>query len=134
MKKSEVPQEDSVLKSVNMTEIYYVTDEDGNYTTANSSGWEAKALALDESMELINERVRQAKQDVAKGKASPIVYFMEVNKMDFGILAGFVGMWTYFVKQHAKPKNFRKLSDKKLQKYADAFDITIEELKNFDGK
>ena len=134
MKKSEVPQEDSVLKSVNMTDLYYVTDEDGNYTTAKSSGWEAKALALDESMELINERVNQAKQDVADGKVSPIVYFMEVNKMDFGILAGFVGMWAYFVKQHAKPNVFRKLSDRKLQKYADAFDITVEELKNFDGK
>lgn len=134
MKKSEVPQEDSVLKSVNMTELYYVTDEDGNYTTANSSGWEAKALALDESMELISERVKQAKEDVAAGKASPIVYFMELNKMDYSILASFVGLWTYFVKQHAKPKNFRKLTDKKLQRYTEAFGISVEELKNFDGK
>ena len=125
MKKSEVPQEDSVLKSVNMTDLYYVTDDDGNYTTANSSGWEAKALALDESMELINERVEQAKKDVASGKASPIVYFMELNKMDFSILASYTGIWTFFVKQHAKPANFRKLSDKKLQKYADAFEISV---------
>jgi hypothetical protein len=134
MKKEEVPQEKSALESANMTDLYYVTDEDGNYTTARSTGWEAKAKALDESMELINERVNEARSAVANGTASPILYFMELNKMDFSILSSYVGIWTFFVKQHTKPGKFRKLSDKTLHKYADAFGISVEELKNFDGK
>ena len=134
MKKEEVPQEKSALEAANMTDLYYVTDENGNFVTAKSTGWEAKAKALDESMELISERIQKAKDDVAMGKASPILYFMELNKMDFSILASYAGIWSYFVKQHAKPGKFKKLSDKTLQKYADAFGIDINELKNFDGK
>lgn len=134
MKKQDLPQDESNLKSANMTEVLYVTDENDNYTTANSIGWDAKKAALDESMELINERIAEAKQNVANNLVSPIIYFMELNKMDFQVLASYVGMWQWSVKRHAKPKTFKKLSDQTLKKYADAFGISVEELKNFDGK
>ena len=62
MKKQDIPQDESNLQSANMTEMLYVTDENNNYTTAQSIGWEAKKAALDESMELINERIEEAKQ------------------------------------------------------------------------
>ncbi|MCW3161000.1 hypothetical protein [Chryseobacterium oryctis] len=134
MKKQDLPQDDSNLKSANMTEVLYVTDENDNYTTANSIGWEAKKAALDESMGLINERIAEAKQNVANNIVSPIVYFMELNKMDLQVLAAYVGMWQWTVKRHSKPTIFKKLSDSKLKKYADAFGISVDELKNFDGK
>jgi len=51
--------------------------------------------------------------------------------MDLTILAGYVDMWKWRVKRHFKPTVFDKLNDKTLQKYADAFDISIAELKNF---
>lgn len=134
MKKQDLPQDESNLTSVNMTEVLYVTDENDNYTTANSVGWEAKKLALDESMELINERIQEAKQDVANHISSPIIYFMELNKMDLGVLSSYVGMWQWRVRRHAKPKIFKTLSESVLKKYADAFAISVDELKNFDGK
>lgn len=117
-----------------MTEVLYVTDENDNYTTANSIGWDAKKAALEESMELIHERIEDAKQDVANHKVSPIIYFMELNKMDLQVLAAYVGMWQWRVKRHAKPKIFKTLSESVLKKYADAFGISVDELKNFDGK
>ncbi len=134
MKKQDIPQDESNLKSANMTEVLYVTDENNNYSTANSIGWEAKKAALDESMALINERIQQAKEDVANNSVSPIIYFMEFNKMDLSVLASYMGMWQWTVKRHAKPKNFKKLSDSTLKKYADTFGISLDELKNFDGK
>lgn len=134
MKRQDIPQDESNLKSANMTEVVYVTDENDNYTTANSIGWDVKKLALDESLELINERIQQAKDDVANNKVSPIIYFMELNKMDFGVLASYVGMWQWTVKRHAKPKTFKNLNDSTLKKYADSFGISVKELKNFDGK
>lgn len=134
MKKQDIPQDESNLKSANMTEVLYVTDENNNYSTANSIGWEAKKAALDESMALINERIQQAKEDVANNLVSPIIYFMEFNKMDISVLASYMGMWQWTVKRHAKPKNFKKLSDSTLKKYADTFGISVDELKNFDGK
>ncbi|MNU12978.1 hypothetical protein D3C71_10120 [compost metagenome] len=134
MKKQDLPQDESNLQSANMTEVLYVTDENDNYTTANSIGWDAKKAALEESMELINERIEEAKQNVANNLVSPIVYFMELNKMDVQVLAAYVDMWQWTVKRHAKPKIFKKLSDSTLKKYADAFGISVEELKNFNGK
>lgn len=134
MKKQDLPQDESNLQSANMTEVLYVTDENDNYTTANSIGWDAKKAALEESMELINERIEEAKQNVANNLVSPIVYFMELNKMDIQVLAAYVNMWQWTVKRHAKPRIFKKLSDSTLKKYADAFEISVEELKNFNGK
>ncbi|MFZ4931543.1 hypothetical protein [Chryseobacterium sp. Mn2064] len=134
MKKQDLPQDESNLKSANMTEVLYVTDENDNYTTANSTGWDAKKAALDESMELIYERIEEANNNVAQNKVSPIVYFMELNKMDLGVLASYVGMWQWRVKRHFKPSIFKTLSETQLKKYADAFGISVNELKNFDGK
>ena len=39
MKKNEVPQDKSSLSSINMKELCYATDENGNYTTELSEGW-----------------------------------------------------------------------------------------------
>ncbi|MCT2408203.1 hypothetical protein NZD88_11685 [Chryseobacterium antibioticum] len=134
MKKQDLPQDESNLKSANMTEVLYVTDENDNYTTANSIGWEAKKAALEESLELIHERIEEARQGVANNTVSPIIYFMELNKMDLGVLSSYVGMWQWRVKRHTKPKVFKTLSETVLKKYADAFGISVDELKNFDGK
>lgn len=134
MKKQDLPQDESNLKSANISEVLYVTDENNNYTTANSSGWNVKKAALEESLSLINERIEDAKQKVSNGIASPILYFMELNKMDLQVLAAYVGKWQWTVKRHSKPKIFKKLSDSTLKKYADTFGISVDELKNFDGK
>jgi hypothetical protein len=131
MKKEEVPQDESNLSKSNVKELIYATDENGNYTTALSTGWEPKTIALNNSLDEINERIVFAKEEVAKGEMSPITYFMELNRMDIGILASYVGLWQWRVKRHFKPSIFRGLNDKILQKYATAFNISISELKNF---
>lgn len=130
MEKDKVPQDKSNLTKNNVKELLYATDENGNYTTTLSTGWEPKAIALSNSIDEINERIADARQQVLNGEASPIVYFMEVNKMDLTILASYVGFWKWRVKRHFKPSVFAKLNDKILQKYADTFEISIEELKN----
>ncbi|BDU24221.1 MULTISPECIES: hypothetical protein [unclassified Flavobacterium] len=130
MEKDKVPQDKSNLTKNNVKELLYATDENGNYTTTLSTGWEPKTIALSNSIDEINERISEAKQQVLSGEASPIVYFMEVNKMDLTILASYVGMWKWRVKRHFKPEVFAKLNDKILKKYADTFEVSIEELKN----
>lgn len=131
MKKDEVPQDKGNLSNKNMKELVYATDEKGNYTTALSTGWEPKTIALSNSIDEISERIALAKEQVENNEASPIVYFMEYSRMDVAILSSYVGMWQWRVKRHFKPKVFAKLSDKILQKYAEIFDISIDELKNF---
>ncbi len=132
MKKKEVPQDKSNLESANFRELCYAVDEDGKYTTANSSGWEPKTVALNNAIEEINERIEDAKNRVQKGETSPIEYYMELHKMDVGILASYVGLWQWRVKRHFKPAVFKKLNNKTLQKYADVFEISVDKLKNLE--
>ena len=130
MEKEKVPQDKSNLTKNNVKELLYATDENGNYTTTLSTGWEPKTIALSNSIDEINERIAEAKMQVETGEASPICYYMEVNKMDLTILASYVGLWKWRVKRHFKPTVFAKLNDKILKKYADAFAISVDQLKN----
>ncbi|SEL69131.1 helix-turn-helix domain-containing protein [Parapedobacter koreensis] len=130
MKKEEVPQDNGSLAKKNVHELCYAVDENGRYTTVPSTGWEAKTLALNESLELIDERIAATRQAVLAGEASPIAYYMELHRMDVSLLASYVGIHRWFVKRHFQPKRFAKLSDKTLRKYADTFGITIEQLQS----
>ena len=117
MKKSEVPQDKSHLESANFRELCYAINENGEYITENSTGWTPKTIALDNAIQEIKERTEEAKKRVEQGLTSPIEYFMELNKMDLGILASYVGFFRWQVKRHFKPNVFKKLSEKKLKKY-----------------
>jgi len=132
MKKKEVPQDHSNLGSANIKDMVYAVDENGEYTTQLSTGWEPKTIALDNAIKVIEERVEDAKQRVLENETSPIEYYMEVHKMDLPILASYVGLWKWRVKRHFKPSVFKKLNNKTLQKYADVFEVTIEELKHIE--
>lgn len=132
MKKNEVPQDKSNLESANFKELCYAIDENGEYTTELSTGWDPKTIALNNAIEAINERISDAKQRVKNHKASPLEYYMELHKMDLPILASYVGIWKWRVKRHFRPAIFKKLNNKILQKYANVFDITIEELQRTD--
>ncbi len=130
MKKEEIPQDKSNLESADFKELCYAVDDEGNYTTARSTGWDPKTIALDNAIQEIKERVENAKQRVLANQTSPIEYYMELNKMDPSILSSYVGIWKWKVKRHFKPSVFKKLNDKTLEKYAEVFEISIEELKN----
>ena len=133
MKKEEVPQDESKLETANIREVYYALDENGEYTTELSTGWDPKTIALNNALDQIKERVEHAKLRVLKNQTSALEYYMELHKMDVSILASYVGFWQWQVKRHFKPAVFQKLGLKKLQKYADVFGVSIEELKNIKG-
>lgn len=132
MKKNEVPQDKSNLESANFKELCYAVDENGEYTTELSTGWSPKTIALNNAIEALNERISASKQRVKDHKVSPLEYYMELHKMDLPILASYVGIWKWRVKRHFRPAVFKSLNNKTLQKYADVFDITIEELQRTD--
>lgn len=131
MKKKELPQDKSPLEGITK-ELCYAVDESGKYTTDLSKGWEVKAAALDVAWEDIKQRVNEAHEKVLAGEASPILYYMELKLMDIGLLSDYTGFWKWRIKRHLKPAVFNKLSEKKLRKYAKAFDISVQELRKVD--
>ena len=128
MKKEDIPQDSSALTKFTK-EVVYAVDNSGNYTTELSTGWEVKTTALDVAWKDIEQRIENARQKVLSNEASPILFFIELRLMDIGILAAYTGFWKWTIRQHLKPAIFKKLSEQKLKKYAEAFNISVEELK-----
>lgn len=128
MKKENVPQDVSALGMITK-EVCYATDSSGKYVTELSSGWDVKINALDVAWEDIAKRTEAAKQKVLNNEASPLLFFMEYRLMDISILSDYSGYWKWQIKRHLKPGVFKRLSDKRLQKYADAFNVKLVDLK-----
>jgi hypothetical protein len=128
MKKENVPQDMSSLGKITK-EVCYATDSTGKYVTELSSGWEVKINALDVAWKEIAERTARAKKRVLDNEASPLLFFMEYRLMDINILSDYTGFWKWQIKRHLTPWGFKKLSDKNLQKYAEAFNVKVDDLK-----
>ena len=129
MKKEEVPQDQGALGKITK-EVCYATDEEGKYTTQLSEGWDVKASALDVAWQDIGERVAEAKEKVLRGEASPLLYFMELKLMDIGVVAAYTGFWKWRIRRHLRPAIFHKLSDRRLQRYAQVFEVSVNDLKS----
>ncbi|MGO3108419.1 MAG: hypothetical protein ACTJHT_01405 [Sphingobacterium sp.] len=134
MKKSEVPQDDGRVFEKGSRELYYALDEQGEYTTALSTGWVVKNEIQDQTMVVLQERIDHAYEELRAARVSPIVYFMELKRMDWQILSDYTGIWKWRIKRHAKPAVFAKLSDRVIRKYAEAFDIGVDDLKKYSGE
>ena len=113
-------------------ELFYTYGADGKFEKSVGFHGESDRVTLQQAWDLFNDRIEEARQKVRAGVASPILYYMEktlVTPMDLSMHAGIM-VWR--VKRHLKPKVFKRLGEKTLKKYADAFNITIEQLKNAD--
>ena len=131
MKKEEVPQDLGSLGKITK-EVCYATDASGKYTTELSKGWDVKTNALDVTWQDIEQRVADAKQKVLQHEASPILFFMEKNVMNLAILSSYTGFFKWQIKRHLKLGVFKKLSSKKLSRYAEVFNVSIDELKTME--
>jgi hypothetical protein len=49
--------------------------------------------------------------------------------MDLPTLADYTGFWKWTIKRHFKPSVFSKLSDRRIRKYAEVFEVSPEELR-----
>ncbi|HEV3252070.1 MAG TPA: hypothetical protein VGZ71_14015 [Puia sp.] len=132
MKKQDIPQDLGPLSKITK-EVCYAVDDSGRYTTELSQGWEVKTNALDAAWQDIKERVTAAREKVIKKEASPLLYFMELRLMDVPIVAAYTGFWNWQVRRHMKPEVFERLSDKKLRKYAETFEVSVEHLKTMES-
>jgi hypothetical protein len=110
-------------------ELSYSYQEGGEFAKTVGFHGEQDRVVLQQAWDLFHERIEDARQRVLAGKVSPIAYFMEKNLLDplnLGMMAG-ISMWR--VKWHLRPGVFKRLNDRTLQKYATAFNITIDQLK-----
>lgn len=129
MKKDEVPQDDENLFEGKFKVVKYAVDENGNYGTVGSVGWEPENTVLNQAWDEINKKVAEAKEKVEAGELSPLAYHMEKNIMDVAMLAQYMDISKRNVSKHLEPAGFNELDGKTLARYAEVFDISVEELK-----
>lgn len=113
-------------------ELLYSYDKDGQFQRTVGFHGEPDRIILQQAWDHFNERIEDARQRVLAGKASPIVYYMEkflADPLNLSMMAG-ISIWR--VKWHMRPGVFKRLNEKTLKKYADAFNISIEQLKKVD--
>jgi len=111
---------------------HYKMEENGQFTHDLQSDWGGRDPVVDQSLEIVKEKISIAKEKVLKGEISPIAYYMEKCITDVGTLAKYTGIAKWRVKRHMKIKVFRGLKNETLKRYSDFFEITVEELKDIE--
>jgi hypothetical protein len=128
MKIDDVPQDRGMMTD-HRKEVCYAVDDQGNYVLTGSAGWHPKNIANGQAWELIDEAALTALQRVRRGQASPLAYHMASHQMGVGLLAKYAGVGRLKVWLHLKPGPFSRLAPEALQRYAEVFDISVQELK-----
>jgi hypothetical protein len=128
MKKHEVPQ-DRDPSFEGHTKLCYAVDESGHYVRVQTSGWSTEKAVKDVAWAHIEKDLATTRDEVSRGLASPLKYFMKLRQMDPWLLAQNLRVWTWRVKWHLRPRVFRRLNETWLKRYAEALDVSVEELR-----
>ena len=128
MKKEEVPQ-DSCKSYSGHKKLIYAVDEKGHYEGVKSSGWEVEGFATEMAVSALDEELAVAISEYQIGNVSPLAYYIPLYRFDLMSLAHATGFFQWQIKRHLQVSIFNKLSDKKLSKYSEVFNINLEEFK-----
>jgi len=130
MKINEVPQQPDQIQE-GLKKVIYATNEHGELTAAQTTGWEIEIEVLKEAVNEIESLTAAALARGKAGQSSPLEYYMYLYRLDIAMLAQMMGKFQWQIKRHLKPAIFAKLSTKQLQQYAQALGIdspTLQQL------
>jgi len=113
-------------------EVFYSYDDKGNYDQRVRGHDDSDKIFIEQFWESQTDRIENARQKVLSGEKSPLYFHMEKTLMDPMTLSGQASISLWRVKRHFKPTVFARLSVKTLAKYAEAFNLTIEQVKNIE--
>ena len=127
MKVQEVPQDNGMIEDYGH-EVCYAVNEQGKYVLAPSLGWEPKNIVNELAWDLIHRKTKETVLQIREGKLSSLAFHMANNQMDIKLLARYVRLPRWKVKRHLKPKGFKGLGTDLLNRYADIFNISVDQL------
>ncbi|HTX88944.1 MAG TPA: helix-turn-helix transcriptional regulator [Bacteroidales bacterium] len=123
------PYNEEQIRSENLSELMYDYDQYGNYTSRSGNYYmKHEEILMHDMLKMMKEKLDGIREQVRAGKLSPLAFHMENKHMDPGILARYAEISARKVKRHLKSGNFSELPAELLKKYADAFEIPVEEL------
>lgn len=123
---NDIPQDNSKIFR-GQKKVIYAT-RNGNYESGTTSGWDDEEFATQQAVEELKQQTEQALQAVKNGEKSPLYYLMYKYRFDEQSLAQATGFWQWQIRRHCKPEIWAKLSQKKLEKYAEVFGVSVDKL------
>jgi len=123
-----VPQDNSSTYSNNKKAIY-AKDKDGSVKVVGSTGWSAEEIATKQALQELEDLAKDAYCEAKNGLKSPLYFYMYKARMDLQILSDVTGFFKWSIKRDFKPSVFFKISQKRLEKYAEAMGIDAQSLK-----
>lgn len=128
MEEKDIPQDEGSALA-GQKKIVYAT-RNGDYVAATTSGWETEDFATQQAVQALDEQTQRAWQCYLSGSHSPIYYLMYAYRHDEASLAAAAGVFRWQLRRHFQPRIFAKLPEKTLQKYAQALQLTMAQLKS----
>jgi hypothetical protein len=128
MKIEDVPQ-DPTKTYGGARKLLYAVDERGEYAGVQSAGWEVEAYVNSAAVEALNKLRDEAWTRARAGQASALEYHMYRRRMEPATLAAATRLWPWRVKRHLSAQGFARLSDKLLLRYAQALNLSVQDLR-----
>jgi len=94
-----------------------------------SAGWQVEEIVTRQALDQLSSAAENARQRALRGEASPLEYHMYRARMDLALLSQATGIWRWRVKRHFRPEVFARLSEKLLQRYAEALGVSVASLR-----
>ena len=91
--------------------------------------WEKRFDASAVVMTKHSQEIENVRQQVLSGQLSPLAYHIQTNLFNVKLLSSYAKIPKRHIKKHLQPDNFNQLDEETLKKYAEVFEITVEELK-----
>ena len=133
MRERDVPQEGNATLDGKRKAVYAVGD-DGKLRIVESLGWEVEETVTRQALDELERHAQEARARVVAGESSPLEVHMYRARMDVALLSQATGLWRWRVRRHFRPEIFARLPRALLQRYADALDMTPEELTRLDAR
>lgn len=130
MKLEDVPQDPGSAYGGH-SKLLYAVDESGYYQGAQSVGWDAESYATQLALAELEAQEAEAEAGWRRGELSPLKCLMYRYRMDEPALAQVTGLWQWRIRRHFRPAIYRRLGSRMLLRYADAFGLSVDELRRY---
>lgn len=108
--------------------VSYAVNSKGEYELIPDYVWQPVNVVNHQAWQEIEKNIAASKDKIAAGRVSCLHYYMTANQMDTSLLAQYTGQPRWKVCLHLLPCIFNRLSVKTLQKYAELYKISPDDL------
>lgn len=129
MHKKDVPQDGGVIDPMQIP--IYALDDDGQFVTIPSVGWEVSNSCGIQAAEEVRFRIKSGMEAVKRGRLSPLGVHMIAHELTPAQLSKVSGVGWLKVRLHLRPWFFNRMSAADAKLYEEALGIAPSKLRDF---